>query len=109
MIFGTLPDLFRLTLQTGLMLAQAQQVVAMRLLGAMGVWRLRPGEYTRMLVEKIDAAGDAQRGVAKALGQSKSPIVVARAALDPYARRTGQNARTLTWRGPGRPPKGPGA
>ncbi|MCB1389979.1 MAG: hypothetical protein KDK12_12690, partial [Rhodobacteraceae bacterium] len=96
-------DLFRLSLQTSLMALQAQQVVAMRTLGLMGAWRTRDGEATRMVTEKLDALGEARNGISRAVGQAKSPLVIAQAALAPYARRTSDNHRHLTRRGPGRP------
>ncbi|WP_334194099.1 antibiotic ABC transporter [Pararhodobacter sp.] len=103
MVFPFSADLFRLSLETSLMTLQAQQVVAMRMLGLMGAWRTRDGEAARMMTEKLDALGEATLGMGKALALAQSPLHVAEAALAPYARRTSANHRTLSRRGPGRP------
>ncbi len=103
MVLSFPTDLFRLTLDTGLMALQAQQVVAMRTLGMLGAWRTRDGESTRMVTEKLDALDEAKRGMNLAFGQALSPLAVAQAALAPYAERTRDNHRSLTRRGPGRP------
>lgn len=103
MVISSPTDLFRLTLDTGLMALQAQQVVAMRTLGMLGAWRTRDGESTRMVTEKLDAMGEAKRGISQAYGQALSPLAIARAALAPYAERTRDNHQHLTRRGPGRP------
>lgn len=103
MVFTLPADLLRLSLQTSLMAYQAQQVVSMRLLGLMGAWRTRQGEATRMLTEKLDAMGEAKDGIRQAVGQAKSPLVIAQAALAPYAARTSENHRDLSRRGPGWP------
>lgn len=103
MVISFPTDLFRLTLDTGLMALQAQQVVAMRTLGLMGAWRTRDGETTRMVTEKLDAMGEAKRGISQAFGQAMSPLAIAHAALAPYAERTRDNHQHLTRRGPGRP------
>jgi hypothetical protein len=96
-------DLFRLTLETGVMTWQAQQVVAMRTLGLMGAWRTRDGELTRMVTEKLDALGEATLGMGQALMQAQSPVAVAEAVIQPYATRLSANHRNLSRRGPGRP------
>ncbi len=96
-------DLMRLGFQAGLMAFQAQQVMSMRMLGAMGGWRTRRGENTRMLTEKVDAMREAAHAVGTAVGRGKSPVLIADAAMKPFSRRTKSNAKSLSRRGPGRP------
>lgn len=94
---------FLLTMRTGLMLIEAQQVIAMRLLGLAGLWRVSPGENARMLLEKLDAGTEAGLAATRALARGAPPVAVAGAALKPVARRTAANSRRLSKRGPKSP------
>ncbi|WP_068296665.1 hypothetical protein [Pararhodobacter sp. CCB-MM2] len=94
---------FQLTMRTGLMLIEAQQVIAMRLLGLAGLWRVSPGENARMLLEKIDAGSEAGLAATRALVRGAPPLAIAGAALKPVARRTAANSRRLSKRGPKSP------
>lgn len=51
----TLPQMLQLSMQSSMMLAEANMVIAMRLWGMAGVWRVAPSENTRMVQEKTDA------------------------------------------------------
>jgi hypothetical protein len=96
-------DLMRLTLQTGMMLGQAQMVVGMRMLGMVGAWKVTPGENNRMVTEKIAASRESAMAAGRAIAGGKSPIVVAGAALKPYSTRTKSNVKRLARSGPGKP------
>lgn len=83
----------------GLMLWQAQAVIAMRMLGAAGLWSLSPGESNRMVTEKVVAAAESGRAAARAMARCASPALVAGAALKPVGQRTNANMRRLLRRG----------
>lgn len=96
-------EIIRLQLKMGLMLAEAQTVIAMRLMGMAGMWRVLPSENARMVSEKLAAAQDASLAATRAALQGKSPAVIADHALKPIRRRTSANVKRLARRGPGTP------
>lgn len=85
-----------LSVRTAQMLADAQTVVAFRMLGMAGGWPVSPAENTRMVLEKgptfIRAYGDA----AVAAMKGKRPDEIAEAALRPIGRKTRSNAKRLS-------------
>ncbi len=87
-----------LGVRTAQMLAEAQSVMAMRMLGMAGGWPVSPSETSRMVTEKgpafIRAYGDATR----ALMKGKRLDEVAEAALKPIGRKTRSNAKRLSRR-----------
>jgi hypothetical protein len=85
------------------MMTEAQMVIAMRMLGMAGLWRVTPTESARMITEKLAAAQESATAATRAALRGKSPAVVADHALKPIRRRTGANAKRLTSRGPGTP------
>jgi hypothetical protein len=85
------------------MLAEAQMVIGMRMLGMAGLWRVTPGENTRMVSEKLAAVQESAVAVTRATLQGKAPAIVAEHALKPIRRRTSANTRRLVRRGPGTP------
>ena len=54
-MFVTPKQAAQLSLQTGLMMAEAQMVIAMRLWGMAGLWNTKPEENLRMVQEKAEA------------------------------------------------------
>ncbi|QYK40146.1 MAG: antifreeze protein [Paracoccaceae bacterium] len=96
-------DLIALSIKTSIMLAQANMVITMRMLGLMGMWRVLPTENTRMSSEKMTAARHSGQAMVRATLQGKSPAKVAEAGLRPVARVTRANAKRLAARGPGAP------
>jgi hypothetical protein len=96
-------EVFRLQIRFGLMLAEAQMVIGMRMLGMSGMWRVTPSESTRMVSEKLSAAQDATLAATRAVLAGKQPAVIADHALKPIRRRTKANAKRLVRRGPGKP------
>lgn len=101
-MFPTPASLIRLGLHTGTMLAEAQMVVAMRMLGLMGMWRVSPGENTRMVTEKLAAAQQSALAATRATLAGKPPAVAAALALKPVRRRTRANLTRLARKGPGK-------
>ncbi len=87
-----------LGVRTAQMLAEAQSVIAFRLMGLAGGWPVSPSETTRMVLEKgpvfLRAYGDA----ATAAMKGKRPDEIAEAALIPISRKTRLNARRLSRR-----------
>ena len=55
--FTTPAEAMRLTMQSSMMLAEANMVIAMRMLGMGGMWRVTPSENARMVQEKIRRCG----------------------------------------------------
>jgi hypothetical protein len=94
-------EIIRLQVRFGLMLAEAQMVIGMRMLGMAGMWRVTPSEGARMVSEKLAAAQAATFAATRAAMQGKSPAVIADHALKPIRRRTKANAKRLAKRGPG--------
>lgn len=96
-------QMISLSLKTGLMLAEAQMVIGMRMLGMMGLWRVAPSETTRMSSEKLAALGQSAIATSQAVLTGQPPALIAEAALKPIRRRTRSNIRRLVRRGPGKP------
>jgi hypothetical protein len=101
--FFTPIEMMRLSLRTGMMLAEAQMVIGMRMLGIMGMWRVQPSENTRMVHEKLAAGREAVLASTRAVLTGKPPALVADHALKPVRRRTSANVKRLARRGPGKP------
>jgi hypothetical protein len=95
--------MMNLSLRFGFMLAEAQMVMAMRMLGMAGLWRVAPSENARMVGEKLVAAQQSARAATRAALQGKPPAMIADHALKPIRRRTSANAKRLASRGPGTP------
>jgi hypothetical protein len=93
-------EMMRVAFEVQLMALRAQQVIAMRMLGAMGAWNVHPSESMRMTSEKVAAMTEASVAMGSAMARAKSPAIVAGAAVKPFARRTKSNARRLARRGP---------
>jgi hypothetical protein len=96
-------DMMRLSLNTMMMLTQAQSVMAMRMMGMAGMWRVTPQENRRMVSEKMSAGMASGIAAHSAMMSGASATAIAEAALTPVARRTAANAKRLARRGPGRP------
>ena len=62
-------EMLRLTFEWTRMAAEANRVIAMRLMGMAGTWNVTPSENARMVREKTEAAADvvAAAGLALAL------------------------------------------
>jgi hypothetical protein len=96
-------EVIQLQIQSGMMLAEANMVIAMRLWGMAGLWQTRPGENTRMVEEKTAAAQSSATAMTRAALTGKSPAAVALAGMKPIRAKTRANAATLSKRGPGTP------
>lgn len=90
----------RLTMQTSFMLAEANMVIAMRMWGMAGMWNISPVEIPQMLQEKAEAGMQSAAAASTAMMKGSSAAAVAMAALKPVRRRTRDNVKRLTKRGP---------
>lgn len=93
-------NLFGLSMRTGMMLGQANMVIAMRMMGMAGAWNVTPAENKRMVDEKKAAAVASGTAMMKAAMAGKDAVAVAEAGLAPVARKTRANAKRLAGRGP---------
>lgn len=93
-------ELIRLTMQTSMMMVEAQMVIAMRLMGMAGGWKVGRGENRRMVAEKSTAMVASTVAAGRALASGASAQGVALAALKPIRAKTRANARRLTRSGP---------
>lgn len=96
-------QMMTLSFRLGFMLAEAQMVMAMRMMGMAGLWRVPPSENSRMVSEKLAAMQDSATAATRAALQGKPAAVIAEHALKPIRRRTSANAKRLAKRGPGTP------
>lgn len=87
-----------LGVRTAQMLAEAQSVMAMRMLGMAGGWPVSPSEASRMVTEKGPAFFRAYGDATRALMKGKQAHEVAEAALKPIGRKTRSNAKRLSRR-----------
>lgn len=86
--------------QMGQMLIEAQMVIAMRLMGFGGLWRLGPDEDRRMWTEKVAAARKSGAAMAGALMKGQTPARAAREGIKPVRARTRANVKRLAGKGP---------
>jgi len=96
-------QLWTLGLRTGVMLAEAQTVVTLRLWGMAGAWPVPPAENSRMVAEKLPAFLHSFRAARAAVMKGHGPHRIASAALRPIARKTRANSRRLVRGTPTRP------
>jgi len=92
--------MMRTAVSMGMMLAEAQMVVGLRALGAVGLWNLGPGEGARMWAEKSQAARQSGAALTSALLGGAAPAAAMAAALAPVRAKTRANAKRLVKRGP---------
>ena len=93
----------RLATQSTLMMAEAQRVIAMRVAGMAGVWKVSADEDTRMVAEKQQAAIASGQAMIKAAARGGSAGAVALAGMKPVRTRTRANNSRLTKSGPKMP------
>ena len=91
-------ELFRLQMRTAQMMAEAQTVIGIRMLGMAGVLPSAKGENQRMISEKQTAFAQSGIAAATALMAGKSLTQAYGLALTPIGRTTSANSRRLTTR-----------
>lgn len=77
------------------MMAEAQTVVSLRMLGMWGILPAAPGERHAMMAEKGPAFLESAIAAGQAAAMGRTPVQVAEAALRPIGRKTRSNARRL--------------
>ena len=82
--------------------AQANTVMAMRVMGMAGLWNVTDREDARMWSEKPEAFQRSAMAATQAAMSGKRPDQIVYAALAPLDRKVGANFRRLTKRGPSR-------
>lgn len=75
---------------------EAGAIVAMRTLGMMGLWGVRPSEVYDMIAEKPPAFAEAWIGGVAAAMSGAGPDRVLAASLAPIGRKTKSNHRRLS-------------
>lgn len=89
-------ELMNLQMRTARMMAEAQTVIAMRMLGLAGILPAAKGENRRMIAEKQAAYANAGMAAAGAMMAGATPLQAWSAALSPIGRTTRANSRRLT-------------
>ncbi|XDA99180.1 antifreeze protein [Sulfitobacter sp. LCG007] len=93
-------DMFQAAWQVGMLAAETQAVIAMRLWGFAGLWNVTPYENRRMVSEKAGAITQAALNASFAAMQGKPLDVVLTSAIRPLRQKTRSNSRRLAKRGP---------
>lgn len=89
-------DLIRPGILMAQLMVEANLVIALRIWGMAGAWKMAPGENRRMMSEKVSAAQASGRAMAKTAMAGATPGEVVSAGLKPVRRRTQANAERLT-------------
>ena len=93
-------DYWRGAVMLGAMVAEAQMVIAMRMLGGAGFWNVDGFENIRMVAEKAGAFVEAGHAASAAVWSGHGPAATSFAVLKPIRKRTRSNVRRLSRRGP---------
>lgn len=88
-------ELWRLQMRTARMMAEAQAVIAVRMLGMAGMLPSEAGETTRMITEKQAAFAQSGLAVAGAMLAGKTAMQAYGLGLTPIGRATRGNAARL--------------
>ena len=83
-----------------LLAAEAQTVMAYRLMGLAGLWSVDAKENSRMMSEKPPAFAASAIAASTAMMRGERPDQVMTAAMIPLKKRTSSNAKRLSRRGP---------
>lgn len=89
-------ELWRLQMRTMRMMAEAQTVIGMRMLGVAGLVPAEAGENMRMVTEKQTAFAQAGMAMAGALMAGKTAAQAYGMGLTPIGRTTRANSLRLT-------------
>ena len=81
--------------ELGALMAEAQAVIAMRLLGMAGFWSVTPQEDARMVSEKIEALTRSGTDAATVALAGGRPDQIVAAAIRPIRRKTRANFKRL--------------
>ena len=98
--FMTTKQALRLMTESTQMMIEAQRVIAMRVAGMSGGWKVGADEDSRMVTEKHQAAMASGQAMIQAAARGGSPAAVALAGMKPIRARTRANNTRLTKSGP---------
>lgn len=87
-------------MQVGFVMAEAQMVIGMRVMGFAGLWSVSPSENSRMISEKVNAIAKSSADASRTALRGGSADAIAAAAIKPIRRATRSNQKRLTRRGP---------
>lgn len=93
-------DMMSVGVQTAQLVAEAQMVMTLRILGMAGFWSVPPTESFRMVLEKPDAFVRSAYAASNAMLEGKRPDQIAEAAIRPLRRKTRANSKRLKRAGP---------
>jgi len=80
-------------------IAEAQSVIGMRLMGMAGLWSVPASEDHNMISEKIKAMTRASTDATASMLRGGTPDQITAAVLKPYRQKTRANAKRLGKRG----------
>jgi len=93
-------DSWKNALQLGMMAAEANVVIAMRMWGMAGIWSVTKAENDRMMSEKTQAVTQSIVAANRAVMTGKRPDQILAAAIKPVRSKTRANSKRLAKRGP---------
>ncbi len=99
-IIDRLNDMTKTWFTLGQLLTDSQCVVAMRLMGATGLWSVSDEEHTEMVSEKAPAFTEALVAGTLAALAGRGPDRAMQAAIAPISEKASANRARLTNRGP---------
>lgn len=97
-----LPNLasyFENSLEIGMVMFEAYNVINMRLMGMAGFWSVSPKENSRMVTEKLEAMVKSTTDAGTVTLRGGSPDEIAAAAIAPMRNATRANSKRLSKRG----------
>ena len=97
--FSTPLDLALLNVEVGMMMAEAQAVIAMRVMGWNGLWSVTKAENGLMVSEKAEAMARSAIDATTAAMTGQRPDQIMSAAVKPLRQKTRANATRLGKRG----------
>ncbi|MEQ6247522.1 antifreeze protein [Sulfitobacter sp. HNIBRBA3233] len=86
--------------QMGMVMAEAQAVVGMRLMGMAGVWAVTGTEDGRMISEKTEALAKSYADASRVALRGGGGDEIVEAAIRPIRQKTRANVKRLAKRGP---------
>jgi hypothetical protein len=93
-------DLWQNSVQIGMIMAEAQWVIGLRMMGMAGMWSVKPSENSLMVTEKSHAMTRSLTNAGLAAMSGKNGDQILAAALKPIRQKTRANASRLIKRGP---------
>ena len=96
-------QMIHLSLRAGMVRMEAQMVIALKMMGILGLRRVTPSGSDRMSSEKVSYLGQPAVAVPQAVMPGQPQDALAEVAPRPVARATKSNVKCTARRGPGKP------